>query len=260
MQTMATPEQQEVWRDRETIEELARPHYSYESDEGSIELPFHNWPHADYVTDKSLEIADNAERHGEQINVAVLVAAPPYHDADFFMKPGVDHPYSSKELQSSAVAQSDISLLGAPLEFVRHVGSAIESTQVGVKCTSQEARILRQADLSNITSWNPLVFLNGTYRLYKESKILSGQPLISFSLNPDAFIKDFVKFSGISYEILTAYNEEDISLGDFDRDRLGVSLFQKRAAKNIPMLVPKRITRILQSKLGDIVNYTPIGL
>jgi hypothetical protein len=242
-----------IWHDRPTLETHAQPHYS-------DALPFHNWAHALAVADESLSIAARAAQHGLALDTAVMIPAALNHDAGFFLNPGVDHTFASKELYSANVVHDDLTLLRAPERAATHAAQIVASTQKGVACASPEAKAVRQADLANVSSNNPLAFLNGTYRLYAESKMLAGQRLLKLSVDPEAIIKDFVKFAAISYEILSAYNQEDISLGDFDRDKNGVSIFQKQAAKNIERLVPNRLTGLLQSKFGDIVHYKPIGL
>jgi hypothetical protein len=243
----------EAWRDPVQLEAQARPHY--------IDLEFHNWPHALAVRADTRANAQRCVDHGLTIDWDVLDPASLNHDGDFWIPPGSapGYKYKTKERAAAAIVRREMPVLGMPADKIKHVSDIIKSSEKGVRCKTLEARCMRQADLANVAHPNPIVILNGTYRLYKETKRLNGEQPKPPSMRLP-FLKDFLGFAAVSYEILTVYNDEDVSLGDFDRDQEGRSLFAQHAAKNIALLTPARLTDLLSRHLPSIVNYQPIGL
>lgn len=248
----------EMWQDPQVLEAQARPHHR-------DDLEFHNWPHALDVRDDTRANANRCVDNGITVDWDVLDPASLNHDDDFWLvprgTPGMksDHRFTTKERHAAAVARQELTDLGMPPSKVKHVSDNILSSEKGVRCKTIEARCLRQADLANVASPNPLIFLNSTYRLYREDKQLKGEQPMQPSLKVP-FVRDFIGFAAVSYEVLTTYNSEDISLGDFDRDREGQSLFGQRAARNIALLVPNRLTDFLSRHLADIIDCRPIGI
>lgn len=256
----------EPWRNETFVDRLASRHYRLDllrPDLGlgpDFELPVHNYQHAKGTGIEAVTLAKKAAEQGvTDIDMDVLGPMGSWHDAGYALRPGIDQTFGTRESYSADMAGRDLLSLGMPRPKVKLTREGIESTAVGVRCKSNTARCFRQADLRNLRG-KPIAFLNVTYRLFREQQILDGQPIIPITVNPSRVMKDLVQFAGISHEILTAYLEEDISLGDFDRNEKDESLFAIDAAKNVELLVPTKITDILSKNLGRIVTYTPVGL
>ena len=242
----------EKWQDPRFLDPLIKPYYR-------DDLDYHNYPHAIHSSDRAIEIGQVAIAHGVDIKIHLLPSAGRLHDAGFHLRPLIDHPFATKEEYPADLASRLLKPLGMKGADVAHVSHIIESTAADVPCETATAKCFRQADLDNLVR-GPVVFLNATYRLYKESRRLEVKPLLSVKSNPVGLMNDFIKFAGISHEILSTYLEEDVSLGEFDRDREGRSLFALKAAKNIGILVPNRLTEFLADHLVEVVNYQPIGI
>ena len=260
---MSSPE---LWNNQAVINRIAAPWYNIAALrpdlglEPGFELPVHNQAHGIGTGEEALEIAANAAKHGvTDIETDILRALGSLHDAGFALRPMIDHNFSSKELCSSDIARKSLPTIAMPASKVDLTCAGIESTAAGVKCTTNTARCFRQADLKNVRG-DAISFLNVTYRLFREKQILEGKRPTLITTNFAQFMREFVEFGGISHEILSTYLEEDISLGDFDRDANGRSLFAVEAAKNVDLLVPKRLKEILPNMLGRIVDYQPVGV
>lgn len=256
----------EPWTNQSIVDRVASRHYRLDllrPDLGldpAFQLPVHNYAHAKNSGIDAFEIAEEAMKHGvTDIEVDVLKPMGCWHDAGFALRPGIEQMFGPREVYSSDVAQKDLRVLGMPEPKVLLVGQGIESTAVGVKCLTNTAKCLRQGDLNNLRG-PAIPFLNVTYRLYREQQILDGKPIVPVIINPGRVLREFIQFAGISHEILSTYLEEDISLGDYDRDENGVSLFAKEAVKNVDLLVPSRLTEFLSKNFARVVTYNPIGL
>ena len=245
--------QLEKWQDPRFLDPMLSPHYR-------DDLEYHGYErHAVYTADKAVEIGRVAIAHGVEIDITLFPSTGRGHDAGKYLIPGRDHPWDTEEEHAADVTARTQRLLGMPAAKINHSSDVIKSTNANVLCKTDTAKCLRQADLDNLIR-DPIVFLNATYRLYKESKRLKEEPVFSGRTNPMGLIKDLVDFGAISHEILSTYLAEDISLGDFDRDREGRSLFALRAAANVNLLVPNRLSDFLSKNLAAVVNYQPIGL
>lgn len=230
--------------------EVARAYYT--------DLPYHNFGHALYVVENGRQLVRYCEDNGLEPNEKVVFAAGLLHDAGFDV-PVSDHGLRSKEEFSAQTAEMILGNHGYTDSEIEHVAACIRSTERGVMCESIEAKILRRADLSNLTGDLEILFEHSR-DLWQESWVLEPEKTpITF----DQFMK------GV-HQGLQPYLQEDVSFGDFDRDEQGVSSFIKATLVNIEKIgvlihgqtmgiIPKSweaITALPEATLNTIIART----
>ena len=236
-----------LWQNRNVLAPLVRPFYR--------PYPFHNIPHVQKTTNLGIAVAEQAIAHGIEIDTSVLPLAGYTHDAGNWFMPGRDHPFKTAEAFSANVAWRIGQALGMPKPKLELACDMIESSGPDKPCITPEAKALSQGDLmAGGLLDEPIIFLNGTYRLYKESKIIGGEPLAHPS-RPQALATDFVRFGSVCHDKLGRLVSEDLSIGDYDRDDEGRSLFVMRAEYNLNLLTPRLMTDFLSKHMFEIVNY-----
>ncbi|HET7320158.1 MAG TPA: hypothetical protein VFI84_01060 [Candidatus Saccharimonadales bacterium] len=234
---MEHPRQLSDWHDPESAEEYLREGYS-------DRLYYHIYDHAIDTRTKARELGKWCAYNGQIIDFYVLDWAALGHDygyLEYDMLPeDVRNRYPTREKYAAAMTGGIMASFGAPQTAIRQVKEAIWSTEVGVGCTSKEGRILRQADLANVGGKNRADFFINTIKLYREYRLLGGE-------NPNLFFaREFINYCIKSNRVLSIYNTEDVSLGDFDKDLDGHSTFCKNASENIRMLLPDRIQKLAE--------------
>lgn len=198
---------------------------------------YHNWQHIENTLAEARRLMALCSENGVDSDQEVIELGVLLHDA-LFDVPEDTHPDQSKEEFSAALA-ADV-LQGFPVtpEKIIQVQSCILSTERGVRCTSLEAVIVRRADLANVAD-NYDVFMENAGKLLKEFRRIHGQ---------DMPIEQWVK--GIK-ENLDEYFSEDLSLGPFDHDRIGVNPFVRGYKRNIARL-SRDITTATQTNFERI--------
>lgn len=206
-------------------------------------LYFHVYDHALDTRAQARELGKWAAYNGLDVDFYVLDWAAIGHDFGFyewtFLSGEEKALYPSREKYAAHKVEAMMQELGAPEEKIQGVKEAIWSTEKGVECTTLEGKILRQADLQNVGTDNPKSFIFNTIKLYREKRLFDGKSPRGFNL------AEFISFGVNSYPFLVAYNEEDVSLGDFDREANGQSSFRNVADKQIRMLLPDQIYTLL---------------
>lgn len=227
-----------IWSDPEIIEQRAARHYE--------DLPFHGFSHALDVRDEAREICTWYKNIGHPVTPAeeqdVEVAAL-YHDAGYHV-PISDHSFRSKERYSASIVKQDQAELGMPNYRIKRCAGAIIGTQLGVRPVTNVAKILRQADLSNVAKKPPLQVIRNSILLFKEDEILKRD-----YNHPGEIKTDLLSFISGSLNVMRTYGADDVSLGEFDRDEHGMSIFEKRLNRGMECFLPSA-ARSLLSQLG----------
>ena len=237
---MEVSSQYEAWRNTAATEDLLQDGYS-------DRLFFHVYEHALATREIARELGkwvayeEQKKPLGErrEVDFYVLDWAALGHDYGYLqyvsLPQSVKSRYPSREKYAAAMVGGLMASAGAPAEKVRAVKEAIWSTEAGVPCTTLEGRILRQADLANVGSPNQANFFINTVRLYREYRLFNHR-------DPQGFHpREFIGHALMNYRILSRYNAEDVSLGDFDREADGRSKFCRVVSENMQFLLPERI-------------------
>lgn len=241
------------WRNPAVIEGLVRPGYDER-------LFFHRYGHALTTRNEVRELGkwcayEDAARNPddpEGVNFYVLEWAALGHDYGYyewtFLSDSEKARYPSREKYAAARTRGFMEELDAPEAVITEVEAAILSTELAVACTSREGRVLRQADLKNVgnrtTMKNLKGFLLNTVNLYREDRLLKGKSAKLFIPH------EFISYCLVSHKILSTYNAEDVSLGDFDRTADGSSLFCYYAGEKIPLLAEQKRILGLAKQVG----------
>ena len=156
---------------------------------------------------------------GTLLNRYAVQLAAYGHDAYYWLKPGVDHPYRSRETYSASVTRGVARFLRAPHGLEELASEAVKSTELGVACASLEARCLRRADLWTMYQGTVRDVVAGTFQIHRENLRLAGTATngAPLALGPLAHT------AAVSYDVLSKYNEEDVSLFRGEQDEAGLS-------------------------------------
>lgn len=230
----------ESWRDLEVITPRAAIHYR--------DLPFHGFPHALETSAEVRIIADDYAQHGtalaeEEIEDAQIGML--YHDAGFFV-PIHLHPFQSKEAYSSCLMEADQRELGMPEKRIQRIGGGILSTQLQIPPKTRVAKVMRQADLSNVARLPALQVVRNTVRLFREDAILKRE------YGHHGEIKtDLLSFVIGQYGVMGTYNQDDVAIGASDYVNDGRCNFAAMLENGMECFLPDRAADILR-KLGLI--------
>jgi hypothetical protein len=246
---MSDQESPEVWRNPHVIDTFARRHYR-----GDLE--FHNYPHATTAAEILEALIAEAVRHGiDDIEEGAARPAGLYHDAGVHLWLPHDR-FPTKEALSADLMTRDLRMLHAPQAVIEDGATAIRATSYTERCATSLGRALRQADLiAGGVFAGPVVFVNGTYRLYREGRRLDDE-MPTPPAEQEKLIKELSAFGAISHEVMLAYAEEDVAIGAYQRDpESGESLFNRHLAANIGVLAPGRLEPFLRDNLGAVTRY-----
>ncbi len=200
------------------------------AERGYVDLPYHNWQHALQTQLVGRSLFETCQAHDVELNPFVIDAASLLHDYNYHLPLSPGGTYRSKEIRSSRAAGKILRSFDIEPATIRQVQSAIRSTELGIPCRSIEARVLRQADLSNVTGSYGSFLLN-TYRLFREAQQLNNKPPV------------LPRFIIGSVAVLSQYAHEDVSLGPFDQD----PNFMEAMFKNIDRLHQETPVSFMQS-------------
>lgn len=191
---------------------VAQEHY--------INLPYHNFKHAQDVFDEAMHLADYCEANGVIVNRRVLTAAALLHDAGYH-EDSSDR-FDTKEKYSKFLAADICQKLGMSDEETEAVGVCIMGTEPGQDCPSIESKIIRRSDLANFAGpWRK--FIKKSLDYAREEIQLKGINIA------------WSDICGRTTFVASLYlDEENLSLGDFDkRDKNGTLVFIAKSWKNI---------------------------
>lgn len=184
------------------------------------DLPYHNFAHALHTWEVAENLADYCEANELSADRRIIMASALFHDAGFEV-PLAEHGLHSKEEYSAYIAGQVLPDFSFSTEELVHVQDCIRSTERGIPCQSLEAKIIRRADLDNLTGNIPSLLQN-SWKLWVEADQLSeGSLPLQFN--------DWI--CGIRSN-LQAYFDEDVSFGEFDKVG-GQSIFLAAALRNI---------------------------
>jgi len=223
-------------------------------------LPYHNLRHGIRAGIYANRVAQFFAQYGIQFESDIYMLAGGGHDTAVFRKVGVDNPFSSPEELSADITERVAALLGTPEDKRITVRGVILASGADVPCTTDTQRAFRQGDLmAGGLLDSHVAFLNGTYQLYREKKMLDGESPTSLT-NPGKLIKELAKFAVVSSDILSTLINSNIDFPDLDYEKLNLPTFAERAESNLRLLTPARITTFLGSHLAEVANYTPVGV
>lgn len=223
------------WRDMEIIKQRAEQHYR--------NLPFHSFTHALDVFYEIETIADDHVKRGTPLEPDVIEDAQIgglYHDAGYFVPLHVHH-FKSKEAYSADLMRVDQTELGMPARRIQRIGAAILSTQMDVKPKTKTAKLLRQADLSNVAKMNPIEIVRNTVRLFREDEILKRD-----YDHPGEIKTDILSFVINSYSVMRRFNQYDVSLAEYDHDHSNTPSFTQRLEQGMECFKPERAEALLR--------------
>lgn len=196
----------------ENIVEGALPYYT-------TELLYHGSDHAVGTVNEFLKDYVLCKDHGLNPNLLAGVGGSAFHDADYH-KQLTHSPYRYKEERSAAIATENLPALGLSVEEVKLAAGAIEKTRVGTKCENLLDRMVRRADIANI-SWSYPEFLGYFMRYAKEQRKLTGK------------ISPFEEVKEVSLAVLASYISDDLSYGEFDKTPQGLCVFVAHSLTNL---------------------------
>ena len=204
-----------------------------------IRLPYHNFDHHILeVVDEAIRLAALLEEKNVDCDIDAVLAALLLHDA-YYHEDHLANGYESKEDWSATAARTILEGLGAEEEFIERVCSCIMATKVDVLPQSNEEKLVRLCDVSNVYH-DPDVFLSHTVSFIQE-RVVRGTPLkATFGEQCDADANFLDLYFADSFEFI-------------DREGNSVDLgVQEKAQANIRLL--RSVGRI---GLSELESYVP---
>lgn len=188
------------------------------------DLPYHNFEHAKGVAERASVLADRALDEGVLVNKDVVYYAALFHDAGYHE----DHKalgFETKEDYSIDIAQRELSDLSIDPQIIEEVVACIEATKKDSSAETDEAKLVRLADIYNIGENDDEagyeVFLANSVKLRAEAEQMSGVTMT------------WDEFKEKQIPIIEAYLAQDLSVTNADRDENGVWIFGKKGRNNI---------------------------
>src|ERR1700747_413004 len=103
-----------LWQNGRVINTLMRPYYTLPDEFGVKELPYHNLAHSIETPRQDLAVARLVMPLGLEIMTSVLKLGGRVPDAGFWLRPGIDHPFATKEEFSADITNRVALQLGMP--------------------------------------------------------------------------------------------------------------------------------------------------
>ena len=207
-------------------------------------LPYHNFAHAVEVLNESMRLADLCTENGIYVNRRVLAAAALLHDANYYQDSA--NRFKTKEEYSQYIARNILPFFDYDIEEIELVEDCIKGTELGMSCTSIEAKIIRRADIGNV-SRNREELLAKTLAFSLEEIQMKGLENIDW----DSIVNKAKYVFGIYLE------EDDLRLGDFEPTRNGKLCFIADCLDNIDSMA--RETRDTLIRIGKVTVENIFG-
>ncbi len=133
-------------------------------------MPYHNFGHAITVTRFSEGLIEKCRNEGIAVDENVIYYALLFHDAGYHE----DHTalgFETKEAYSADLSEKALRDHGVDEQTIEKVKAAILSTHMDAKCYSNEDKIVRMSDISNLGADYKEFKLN-TVRLKEEHELM----------------------------------------------------------------------------------------
>ncbi|MCB0404482.1 MAG: HD domain-containing protein [Bdellovibrionales bacterium] len=138
----------------------------------SPELPYHNFGHIRAVLEAAEGILDRCETAGVPADFNVVYYALLFHDAGYIDDHRAEG-FESKEAYSAHIAERELRAQGVKADVIEKVKRTILSTERDASFETNEEKIVRAADLSEIAA-DFETFRRNTENLKKETEFLTG--------------------------------------------------------------------------------------
>ena len=133
-------------------------------------MPYHNFGHAITVTRFSEGLIEKCRNEGIAVDEKVVYYALLFHDAGYH-EDHTDLGFETKEAYSADLSEKALRDHGVDEETIEKVKAAILSTHMDAKCHSNEDKIVRMSDISNLGADYKEFKLN-TVRLKEEHELM----------------------------------------------------------------------------------------
>jgi len=186
-------------------------------------LPYHNFGHVLRVMNAGEKILAQCRSEGVVVDEDVVYYAILLHDAGF----QEDHDalgFASKEAYSAHLAGELLRKRHVGKDVVARVQDAILCTHVDARCTSNEDKLVRLADLSGMAADYPR-FKADTLALKRESEMLNGDSI------------DWAQWKAQAGTRINDYLQQDLDLVSDYYDVDGNSVFRSKVQDNLESLM-----------------------
>lgn len=147
--------------------DAAAPYYT--------DLPYHSFEHVLDTLDAAQTLLDRCERYAVEVDGAVVEAAVLFHDANYH-RDHTEGGYGTKEAYSAAIARKELAGQGYSEGFRTVVEDCIRATEHDANPETNEAKVVRAADLRNLMQ-DYETFLENAEALREEHRVLHGEEL-----------------------------------------------------------------------------------
>ena len=166
-------------------------------------LPYHNFDHTLDTLWTAMELVDQLEADGIEVNRRVLVGASLFHDAAYHRSTKKNAQPAARESYSAKLFAKHAPAFGYDEAETRLGKRIIKDTSHYRKPRTPESKVMIRADIDNVSRDYEEDLLPTTHRIHEELTILGHAPA-------------FKKHVRLSTKILARYIKHDLSLGSDD--------------------------------------------
>jgi hypothetical protein len=166
-------------------------------------LPYHNFEHTLDTLWSAMELVDQLEADGIEVNRRVLVGASLFHDAAYHRSPQKNDQPASRESYSAKLFAKHAPDFGYDKDEIKLGKRVIKDTSHYRKPRSPESKVLIRADIDNVSRDYETEVLPNTHRLHEELTMLGHST-------------PFKRHARLSVKVLARYVKRDLSLGSDD--------------------------------------------
>jgi predicted metal-dependent HD superfamily phosphohydrolase len=186
-------------------------------------MPYHNFGHVRDVLEESEKLLGRCREEGITVDDAVVYYALLFHDTGYHE----DHialGFQSKEAYSADLAEQKLRGNGIDQDIIGKIKTAILATHVDAACQTNEDKIVRLADLSQLAA-DYATFKRNTLNLKKELEIISNKE-VSWS-----------DWKEMAVDRISLFLREEMNVTSDYYDEGGGSVFMKNTKANLDALM-----------------------
>lgn len=139
------------------------------------DLPYHSFDHVRDALDAAHTLLERCDRYGVDVAGDVVEAALLFHDANYHRDHGAQG-YGTKEAYAAAIAREELTEHGYGETFCGKVADCIRATEHDTLPDTNEAKLVRAADLRNLMQ-DYETFRANTEALRSEHHVLHDEKL-----------------------------------------------------------------------------------
>jgi predicted metal-dependent HD superfamily phosphohydrolase len=187
------------------------------------DMPYHNFGHVRDVLSESERLLEVCRNEGIKVDETIVYYALLFHDSGYHE----DHTalgFSSKEAYSAVLAEKNLAGNGLSNDAIEKIKTAILATHVDAVCLTNEDKIVRLADLSQLAA-DYKTFKQNTLDLKKELELQWNKSVT------------WDEWKEMAVDRVSLFLREEMGVTSDYYDNEGESYFKKNTSTNLQLLI-----------------------